>query len=291
MKYRKYLVIWFLLISLVILVDNYKLFGVEDLAKSVYQTFSLANKTQVITEFSQGESPTTITVENPKLKKGERAWLSKYQADGTFALDLKEYQINYDKYTGRPLSYQLIKEVKGAVAMVPNTYIKGTKAELGAFFNPKFSRYGVNCYGCSGQKSGHGNFSVGIGADVEKGVRQYNGKYKKGITFEGYYIVASDPSLPLCTVLEISNHNFKGMGLKPGGPFYAVVLDRGGAIKNNRLDFYIGDERIYNDLVKYSGRRKPLATIVYFGKRRNDSSGKRSCALPKIESLKDNATN
>jgi len=241
--------------------------------------------------YSLGEAPQTITKVNEQLKSKEKAWLTNYLQDGTWALDSKEYLITYDFFNTRPVSYQLQSENTNVIASEPNIFIKGTKVALNAFFTPVFSRYGVNCKGCSGQKSGRGNFSVGIGADVTKGVRQFNGKYLPGITFEGYYIVASDPAIPLCTILEISNHNFKGGGLTPGVPFYAVVLDRGGAIKKNRLDFYIGDERYYNSQIKYSGKRKPIARIVAFGKRAKDKSGKRSCALPKKDELVKNAQN
>ena len=288
LKYRKYLTIWFLLLALIIVIDNYRLFGLGQLGDSVNSTFGTGERSQIIDRFAEGQQPTTVTVVNKKPAKNEYSWLSNYSFDGSPALDLYEYRVDYDKYTGQPNSYRLVNEVKDAVKMIPNTYTQGTKVALGAFFTPKFSRYGVNCHGCSGEKSGHGRFAVGVGADVNKGVRQFNGKYQKGITFEGYYIVAADKALPLCTVLEISNHNFKGQGLVPGVPFYAVVLDRGGAIKNNRLDFYIGDERIYNEVVKYSGHRRVLATIIAFGKRKADKSGIRSCKLPSIESFKAN---
>jgi len=285
-KYRSYLIIWLVMLLLVLVIEQHQVIGLQALASKINTTYKTKGKTLVVDSYSVGEEPTTITVVNEVLKKGEKAWLSNYLHDGQPALDLKQYQIEYHPFTKALIASELIEETAAAIPMEPNIYIKGTKVALNAFFNPKFSRYGVNCKGCSGQRSGHGNFAVGIGADVERGVRQFNGKYKKGITFEGYYIVAADRAIPFCTILKISNHNFKGEGLKPGEPFYAVVLDRGGAIKKNRLDFYIGDERYYNDFVKYSGRRKPLATIVAFGKRRSDALGQRSCSLPKLEDLK-----
>lgn len=288
-RFRNYIFIWLLLGVLIIVVDNYQLFGLEKTAQKINDGFKTRNKVLYIDDFTLGEQPTTTTVVNNKLDKGEKSWLTNYRSDGSWGIDHRLYQVEFDSFTGKPLSYKLVEETKGVIAMIPNTFVRGTKVAIGAFFTPKFSRYGVNCRGCTGERKGHGNFAVGISADINRGIRQYNGKFKKGVTFEGYYIVASDPSIPLCTVLEISNHNFKGDGLKPGTPFYAVVLDRGGAIKKNRLDFYIGDERFYNDLIKYSGRRKPLATIVAFGKRHKDGAGRRSCKLPDIESLKENA--
>jgi len=289
-KYRKYIIIW-LLLGLAIVADNYALFGFENLRLRFNKSYLKTNRVIYIDEYILSEEPTTTTVINNDLAKGEKSWLTNYQSDGSWGLDHKLYQLEFDNFTDKPIDYKLVKETKNVIAMVPNTYVKGAKVETGAFFKPKFSRYGVNCRGCTGEKRGYGNFAVGISADVKKGVRQFDGKFKKGVTFEGYYIVAADRSIPLCTVLEISNHNFKGGGLTPGEPFYAVVLDRGGAIKQNRLDFYIGDERYYNDVIKYSGRRSPIATIIEFGKRRSDGAGRRSCKLPDITSLNNNENN
>jgi len=283
--------VWVVLGLLILVIENYRILGMGTIVDKMKSNYKQNNVTIFVDQFSLGEVPTTIITINNNLKKDEKAWLTNYLKDGSVSLDLTQYKIEYDYLTKEIKNYTLVKEIKDAIPMEPNVFIQGTKVELNAFFNPKFSRYGVNCKGCSGQNSGHGNFAVGIGADVNNGVRQFSGKYKKGITFEGYYIVASDRSIPLCTILEIDNHNFKGEGLEPGVPFYAVVLDRGGAIKNNRLDFYIGDERHYNDFVKYSGKRLPIATIIAFGKRSRDASGKRSCKLPKIEDLKENANN
>ncbi len=287
-RYLPYILVWVLLYSSIYVSDNPQNLG---LRKIEYGYFTKEDRSLLIETYSLGSAPGVSTIVNKNLQTGEKYWLSRYEANGSWGLNIQEYLITYDFFNKRPLSYELVKEQTDAISPVPHSLIQGTKVEIGAFFNPVFSRYGVNCQGCSGQNSGRGNFSVGIGADINEGVRQFDGKYKKGLIFEGYYIVASDPSIPLCTILEISNHNFSGGGLEPGVPFYAVVLDRGGAIKNNRLDFYIGDERYYNSEIKYKGKRLPLATIVAFGKRSKDSSGKRSCRLPKIEELKSYAEN
>lgn len=283
-KYLKYLLIWLLILGL----TQVKL---PTSNKSDYFPTFWQSNFQYINEYSLGKEIETTTIENKNLKKGEYAWITSPLNGGTEGQDLWSYQVEYDYLKHHVIGFKLLNKEIEAVKMEPAFYTKGSKVELLASFNPKFSRYGVNCKGCSGQNSGHGAFGVGVGADINKGVRQFNGKYKKGLTFEGYYIVAADKALPYCTILKIDNHNFKGDGLTPGGTFYAVVLDRGGAIKRNRLDFYIGDEAHYNDLIKYSGRRKPLAIIVAFGKRSVDGAGKRSCKVPDIESLKENEKN
>lgn len=259
--------------------------GITKLYEVINKANPIVEQTLLVPNFTKVTEPDTITTKKDKLIKGELFWLTSFAYHGTPSYTYSEYQVKYDLTSKNITDYQLIYQEPEAIKMISNTYILGSKVQIGSFFYPKFSRYGVNCRGCTGEKTGYGNFAVGIGANVDKGVRQFDGNFKKGITFNGYYIVASDKALPLCTVLRIENHNFKGAGLTPNVPFYAVVLDRGGAIINNRLDFYIGDERIYNDIVKYSGKRQPKAVIVYFGKRATDASGKRSCRLPNISEL------
>lgn len=260
-------------------------FGVSELKNRLVRPLNLVGQQLTLGYYIEDEAVTTITTKKTSLAKGEYPWITSYSFNGTPGYNYSEYVVTYDFLNRYPVSYELVSQQDDLIAMVPNTFVTGSKVKKGAFFYPKFSRYGVNCKTCTGEFSGHGNFSVGIGADVVKGVRQFNGKYKPGLTFEGYYIVATDSAIPLCSVLRFDNHNFKGGGLTPAVPFYAVVLDRGGAIKKNRVDFYIGDERIYNDIIKYSGKRKTKATIVYFGLRRSDASGKRSCKLPSLKDM------
>ena len=68
----------------------------------------------------------------------------------------------------------------------------------------------------------------------------------EGITYAGYYVVAADPSIPLCSILTVYDHGFSGDGLQEGVPFKAIVLDRGGAIQGAKLDLFKGSEEVYN---------------------------------------------
>lgn len=108
-------------------------------------------------------------------------------------------------------------------------------------FDARITTYGVDCYGCGGE-DGSGGTSAGVSLDVNAGVKMPDGSWQQGIKFGRYYIVAADPSIPLCSTLEISNHGMSGSGISPDEPFYAIVLDRGGAIKGGILDLYIGLE-------------------------------------------------
>ena len=38
-----------------------------------------------------------------------------------------------------------------------------------------------------------------------------------------YYIVAADPSIPLCSILKISDHGLSGSGITPDQPYYCLL--------------------------------------------------------------------
>ena len=140
----------------------------------------------------------------------------------------------------------------------------GGSVSVGSEFFPRTTTYGVDCIGCSGEISGEGGTAAGVKLSNTNGVLQPNGTWKQGIKYGDYYIVAADRSIPMCSVLEISNHGYSGYGLTPGVPFYAMVLDRGGGIWNNHLDLYAGSQKSSGLSIQY-GIHKPKATIVSVG--------------------------
>ena len=104
----------------------------------------------------------------------------------------------------------------------------------------RITTYGVNCTGCY-HNNGFGGTSSGVKVSWNPSVRQKDGTWKTGITYEGYYIVAANSSIPLGSIIEISNLGFNGYGLGEGQTFYAMVLDRG-AMTLNHLDLFVGGE-------------------------------------------------
>lgn len=108
-------------------------------------------------------------------------------------------------------------------------------------FNARITTYGVDCYGCYSY-NGRGGTASGVALDVNMGVQQADGSFVPGITYGGYYVVAADPSVPMYSILKISNHGLSGSGISPNEPFYAIVLDRGGGIYGGHIDLYIGSE-------------------------------------------------
>lgn len=135
-------------------------------------------------------------------------------------------------------------------------------------FDARITTYGVDCYGCGGE-DGSGGTSVGVSLDVNAGVKLPDGSWQPGIKFGSYYIVAADPSIPLCSTLKISNHGMRGSGIQPEEPFYAIVLDRGGAIKGGILDLYIGLEASGN--VVPVQKTVPRVDVMQLGERQGNS--------------------
>ena len=139
-------------------------------------------------------------------------------------------------------------------------------------FQPRITTYGVDCYGCGGE-SGSGNTAFGVKLDTSMGVLMPDGSWQQGIKYGNYYIVAADPSIPFCSILKISNHGLSGSGISPNEPYYAIVLDRGGAIQGSHLDLYIGSESS-NAIIPVQQTQANAQILRYGGQ-----SGARSCAL------------
>ena len=197
---------------------------------------------------------------------------------GEIGVSYQEFELLYDLFgnlvSRTPISDVVLQEAQDV------EYQKGSKVKVGAYYYPVYSRYGVDCVGCSGRKTGIGNFAAGIHYEKDKGVRQYDGSYTKGITYEGYYIIAADKSIPFCTVMEIENHRFQGAGIKNNEPFQVIVLDRGGAIKGRRIDLFIGLETdMQVNYGKWQTSKKTKITIIKRGKWQKNSKGQHACKL------------
>ena len=129
------------------------------------------------------------------------------------------------------------------------------------FYSSRVTSYGADCVGCGG------GTPAGIAISTT-GVRQSDGTWKDGITYDGYYLIAASSTLPLCTLVEISDHKFNGQGLTPGEPFLAVVADRGGAVQGSTIDLFTGSE--YYPSVRNGKRSNVKVSIVDFGRKRTN---------------------
>ena len=203
-------------------------------------------------------------------------WLISKVKDGSPASITTTLRNTYDTQ-GTLLSTEQVPGSEILTPAQPTIYQYGAKVALNSYFTSSvITKYGYDCVGCGLNIDGSASTSSGVRVrNLE--VRQADGFYADGIKYGDYYIVASDKAFPLCTVLEIgSNHTFSGLGLTPGVPFKAIVLDRGGAIKTRHLDLYVGSERNIN--IVTSGRTSGIkVTVVNFLRLARNSYGQEVC--------------
>lgn len=139
-----------------------------------------------------------------------------------------------------------------------------TQASANTSFYVKTTLYGVDCYGCNVNVEGTGNTATGVSLNPSLGVKQSSGAWLSGLTYDGYYIIATDRSIPFYSIIEISNHGLSGMGFSPDQPIQCIVLDRGGGIRGNHVDLYIGSEANVGN-ISYNGSQA-VATILRYGR-------------------------
>lgn len=153
--------------------------------------------------------------------------------------------------TAQKLNTKLVKDEKFSTMFETITKksdakqykVKEVANTTGEVFTPRTTLYGVDCYGCNVREDGTGNTATGIQLNPIRGVLQSDGTWLPGITYDGYYIIAADASIPFYSIVEISNHGLTGKGITPDQPIKAIVLDRGGGIRGGHIDLYIGSEK------------------------------------------------
>lgn len=144
----------------------------------------------------------------------------------------------------------------------------GIEADENGSFPLYTTTYGVDCYGCNFQ-NGQGNTAMGVKLDINKGVLLPDGSWQHGIRYGKYYVIAADPSIPMCSVLKVYDHGLHGSGISPEKPFEAIVLDRGGAIRGTHVDLYIGSEN--SGAIQKVSNSSPKAQILRLGGMQNGS--------------------
>ncbi len=123
-------------------------------------------------------------------------------------------------------------------------YEYGKNPSIGAVWFPnRVTRYGYDCAGCSVVPDDYSGTASGIKLGKDR-VRQLDGSWKNGLTYNGYHIIATSTAIPLCTVVKVSNHPFSGGGISAGVPFYAIVGDRG--VGGSSIDLFAGTETNLN---------------------------------------------
>lgn len=136
------------------------------------------------------------------------------------------YRVTYQN--GKEVSKELIDST--IIVPASETIIETGVVQPGAYFTGKLTTYGGDCAG------GNGTSSTGIKLSPITGVQGTN---SPKLTYNGrsYYCLAADSSIPFGTIIEITNHN---LGIESTA--YGIVVDRGGAIKGNKIDIFNGTE-------------------------------------------------
>lgn len=236
---------------------------------SIPYTIEDVVETEIVANPSVIEKPLTAS-------RTGYAWLLGKVSNGTPASLATTYRVTKDQ-DGNILSKVKLPDSEVLIESTPAVFQYGAKVVVGSYFYAhRISRYGFDCVGC-GVESGATATMASLLKVSATAVRQSDGTWRDGITYDGYYMVAADKAFPLCTVLEISEHHLSGSGIKPGVPFKALVVDRGGAIKERRLDFFIGTET-YLDTVVHKGQSEGTKIkVVGFLKWKRNSLGQMTC--------------
>lgn len=102
-------------------------------------------------------------------------------------------------------------------------------------FEGQMTAYKATCVGCTGK----------VSCPPRQDVRN-NNIYYEDQEYGTIRILAADPAIPCGTIVQITNVSFSTE------PIIGIVLDRGGAIKGNIMDFLVGE----NDDMNIVGRQK-----------------------------------
>ena len=102
-------------------------------------------------------------------------------------------------------------------------------------FEGQMTAYKATCVGCTGK----------VSCPPRQDVRN-NNIYYDDQEYGTIRILAADPAIPCGTIVQITNVSFSTE------PIIGIVLDRGGAIKGNIMDFLVGE----SDDMDVVGRQK-----------------------------------
>ena len=166
------------------------------------------------------------TLEYSTVTKGSGSWTKTIEQECKNGKVKRTYLLTYAN--GKETNKKLIKEE--IIEKPVDKVIRYGGVSDGTTFTGRLTTYGGDCRGCGGTSS------TGIKLSPKTGVNNSNSPY---LYYKGrkYYCLAADRSIPFGTVIKISNHN-----LNTDGTIYGIVVDRGGAIKGNKVDIFKGSE-------------------------------------------------
>ncbi len=128
-------------------------------------------------------------------------------------------------------------------------------------FSVTMTRYGMDCVGCV-VRDGVAHTSHGIALSANA-VRQPNGVWQNGITYNGRFIIAGNRNHVKCTLISIYDHPYEGRGIVQGQPIHGIMADNG-AFGYNHLDLFVGTETNINAVWVANPAARPYAIITGF---------------------------
>ena len=145
-------------------------------------------------------------------------------------------------------SYHLVSKYKKELVVTKTVetfedVLKYAK-EMPVKFDGIMTGYGPDCVGCGGR----------TGCPPRQNVKNGN-VYFEDQTYGKINIVATDKRIPCGSIIEITNSTL-------GDKVMAIALDRGEAIKNNKMDFLVETEKKAS---KNVGKQKVTYEIIRWG--------------------------
>ena len=169
-----------------------------------------------------------------------------------FVLMSGEFKVNTN------LTYDLSKNNSMKAINLVSKYVpEETETKVVDTFNEMLKYAKTNPVKFEGTMTGYGPDCVGCGGTLACPPR-HNAKngniYFNDNEYGKLRILAGDKNIPCGTIVKVEN-------VKNYGPFYAIVLDRGGAIKGTLFDLLFTSETKTSGF----GRRTATYTIVRWG--------------------------
>ncbi len=195
-------------------------------------------------------------------KKKGYWWIANKVYNGTPKKEEALYKYTYDIY-GNLLSRVEVPDSEQVIEAENTIYEYYGEIQPGSVFYPRFTTFGYDCGACYINEQGFTQLASGIGAK-ENSIRQMDDSWEDGILYEGYYMIAMTTDMPVCSIVEISEHGFEGQGLEPGVPFRAIVADRG--VGANRIDLFVGSEKNLGVVRTVNKKAVPKVTVISLGK-------------------------
>ena len=155
------------------------------------ETLPYRTAQETITTFLEAQD--TVFVHPEEISENGVSWMISKTDNGSPKVQNDTYEMTYDQ-EGNLLSRVLVPYSTEVIEARPIVMSYGSEVKEEAYFySSRVTSYGADCVGCGG------GTPAGIAISTT-GVRQSDGTWKDGITYDGYYLIAAS-STPVCTTI------------------------------------------------------------------------------------------